>query len=62
MAGKNGATSVTFLDASKQALELAARNLAANAPDTTGETLAGDALTELAALRDAGRRFRRGVS
>ena len=57
MAGKNGATSVTFLDASKQALELAARNLAANAPDTTGETLAGDALTELAALRDAGRRF-----
>ena len=57
MAGKNGAASVTFLDASRPALDLSAHNLAANAPDTACETIAGDALTELAALRDTGRRF-----
>lgn len=57
MAGRRGAASVTFLDASKAALGMAARNLAANAPACGGETLPGDALETLAALRDEGRRF-----
>lgn len=57
MAARHGATSVTFLDASKAALGMAARNLAANAPACGGETLPGDALETLAALRDEGRRF-----
>lgn len=57
MAARHGATSVTFLDASKAALGMAARNLAANAPACGSETLPGDALETLAALRDEGRRF-----
>lgn len=57
MAGKHGATDVTFLDASKQALDLAARNLTSNAAQTGTDILAGDALETLAALRDEGRRF-----
>ena len=53
MAARNGAAGVTFLDASKQALDMASRNLAANA-GCPGETLPGDALDTLAALRDGG--------
>ena len=56
MAARNGAAGVTFLDASKQALDMAGRNLAANA-GCPGETLPGDALDTLAALRDGGRKF-----
>ena len=56
MAARNGAAGVTFLDASKQALDMASRNLAANA-GCPGETLPGDALDTLAALRDGGRKF-----
>ncbi|MEG2140310.1 MAG: class I SAM-dependent rRNA methyltransferase [Bilophila sp.] len=65
LAAKAGATSVHFLDASKPALDLAQQNLAQNtAPantsqptECTGETIQGDALDTLVALRDAGRRF-----
>lgn len=57
MAARGGAQSVSFLDASKPALDMAARNLTANAPACGCETLPGDALDTLAALRDEGRRF-----
>ena len=57
MAARNGATSVTFLDASRQALDLAQKNLSANAPDCPGDIVAGDALDTLAGLREEGRRF-----
>ena len=53
MAARNGAAGVTFLDASRQALDMASRNLAANA-GCPGETLPGDALDTLASLRDGG--------
>ncbi|MFQ9865647.1 MAG: class I SAM-dependent rRNA methyltransferase [Bilophila wadsworthia] len=56
MAARNGAAGVTFLDASRQALDMASRNLAANA-GCPGETLPGDALDTLASLRDGGRKF-----
>ncbi len=52
-----GAASVTFMDASSDALDCASANLAANAPQCPGEALHGDALTKLAELRDTGRRF-----
>lgn len=56
-AALNGAASVTFLDASRAALDCASANLAANAPECPGEAVHGDALIRLAELRDAGRRF-----
>ena len=60
-AAKGGARSVTFLDASADALGFASRNLAANAPTLAdagrAETICGDAFHELAKLREAGRRF-----
>ena len=56
MAARNGAAGVTFLDASRQALDMASRNLAANA-GCPGETRPGDALDTLASLRDGGRKF-----
>ena len=56
MAARHGAEAVTFLDASKPALDMAMRNLSGNT-GCTGETQPGDALDTLAALRDEGRRF-----
>ena len=57
MAAQGGAREVTFLDASAAALDAAAANLRRTAPDAGVECLHGDALTLLAELRDAGRRF-----
>ena len=57
MAVRGGAREVTFLDASAAALDAAAANLRRTAPDAGVECLHGDALTLLAELRDAGRRF-----
>lgn len=56
-AARAGAASVTFLDASSQALSFAARNLRSNAPDCEYETVPGDALETLKRLADEGRRF-----
>ncbi len=56
-AARNGARSVTFLDASGTALQRAGRNLADNSPGCTMELEEGDALEKLATLREAGRRF-----
>lgn len=56
IAAQAGATSVSFLDASKPALDMAQRNLAQNTA-CAGETIAGDAMDTLAALRDEGRHF-----
>lgn len=56
-AGRGGASSVVFADASKRALAMARHNLQLNAPDTACETLEGDAFETLKQLRDAGRRF-----
>lgn len=52
-----GARSVTFLDASAQALALAAENAAANAPHCVAETICGDAFHQLNELFEEGRRF-----
>jgi len=57
VAGRAGAARVTFLDASENALTYAVRNLASATPETLAEAIHGDALDELARLRDAGRRF-----
>lgn len=59
-AAARGARSVTFLDASPQAVELAGANAARNAPHLTGDgirTLCGDAFDLLRELHDSGRRF-----
>ena len=55
LAAKNGAGSVTFLDASARALGYARRNAQPFCP--AAETLEGDALELLAELRRRGRRF-----
>lgn len=52
-----GARSVTFVDASAQALDYAARNAAANAPHCPAQTLCGDAFDLMRQLHDEGRRF-----
>lgn len=52
-----GARSVTFLDASPQALALARENAAANARDCPCETICGDAFQQLNELYEQGRRF-----
>lgn len=52
-----GARSVTFIDASAQALDFAAENAARNAPHCPAQTLCGDAFDLLRRLRDEGRRF-----
>lgn len=52
-----GARSVTFVDASAQALEYAARNARANAPACAAETLCGDAFDILRQLLAKERRF-----
>lgn len=57
IAAKAGAGAVTFLDSSAPALEAARVNLAASAPDCSGTFMKGDALTELATLKDSGQRF-----
>ncbi|HIU18083.1 MAG TPA: class I SAM-dependent rRNA methyltransferase [Candidatus Avidesulfovibrio excrementigallinarum] len=57
MAARGGAREVTFLDASSAALDAAGANLHRTAPEAGVERLHGDALTLLAELRDAGRRF-----
>ena len=57
MAALNGATHVTFMDASASALDAARENLRRNAPGAEAECLKGDALTLLENLRDEGRRF-----
>lgn len=57
MAARAGASAVTFLDASRPALDFALRNAAANAPLCPADAVQGDALDALAALRDEGRRF-----
>ncbi|WP_346666784.1 RsmD family RNA methyltransferase, partial [uncultured Desulfovibrio sp.] len=60
-AAARGARSVTFLDASPQAVELAGLNAARNAPrladDAAIHTLCGDAFELLRELHDSGRRF-----
>ncbi|MGN0008630.1 MAG: class I SAM-dependent rRNA methyltransferase [Desulfovibrionaceae bacterium] len=56
-AATQGATSVTFMDASRTALDAAMRNAAANAPNCPATAIEGDALKTLAELRDSGRRF-----
>ena len=56
-AAAHGARSVTFLDASEPALALSRRNMAANAPGVTVETILGDAFQRLGELAAAGRRF-----
>lgn len=55
LAAKNGAGTVSFMDASAQALDYARRNAASVGCDA--ETLQGDALTLLADLRREGRQF-----
>ncbi|MDR1857586.1 MAG: class I SAM-dependent rRNA methyltransferase [Desulfovibrio sp.] len=52
-----GAASVTFLDASRPALALAKRNLAANAPDCPGQFLQEDVFDGLERLSTENRRF-----
>ena len=52
-----GARSVTFVDASAQALALAEENARANAPGCEAQTLCGDAFDLLRQMRDEGRRF-----
>ncbi|MBE6442439.1 MAG: class I SAM-dependent rRNA methyltransferase [Desulfovibrio desulfuricans] len=52
-----GARSVTFVDASAQALDYAARNAAANAPHCPAQALCGDAFDLMRQLHDEGRRF-----
>lgn len=52
-----GAKSVTFLDASAQALDLARENAAANAPGCPAETICGDAFHQLNELCEECRRF-----
>ncbi len=52
-----GARSVTFVDASAQALDYAARNAAANAPHCPAQTFCGDAFDIMRQLHDEGRRF-----
>lgn len=52
-----GAKSVTFLDASPQALALARENAAVNAPDCPAATICGDAFQQLNELYEEGRRF-----
>lgn len=56
-AASAGAAAVTFLDASATALDYARCNLASNAPQCQGASIRGDALHELAVLREAGTRF-----
>lgn len=57
VAARTSQAAVTFLDASAPALEACAANLAVTAPHATAECLKADALTELATLKDIGRRF-----
>ena len=52
-----GARALTLIDASKEALELADRNVAAAAPGTACESICGDAFEVLRSLVSAGRRF-----
>ncbi|MBO4301620.1 MAG: class I SAM-dependent rRNA methyltransferase [Desulfovibrio sp.] len=52
-----GARSVTFIDASAQALDFAMRNMAANAPHCQAHALFDDAFVSLQQLRDGGRHF-----
>ena len=52
-----GARSVTFVDASAQALAFAEENARANAPGCEAQTLCGDAFDLLRQMRDEGRRF-----
>ena len=56
---KAGASAVTFLDASQTALDYATRNATRNMPedDCDIDTVLGDALDTLQALKDSGRRF-----
>ncbi|MFI3272653.1 MAG: class I SAM-dependent rRNA methyltransferase [Pseudomonadota bacterium] len=57
MAAKAGASAVTFLDASQVALDYAVRNAALNSPECQVDTVQGDAMDTLRALRDQGRKF-----
>jgi len=56
-AGRAGAKSVTFVDASEQALSYCRRNMERNAPSCACETVQGDAFDVLNSLYDKGRRF-----
>lgn len=56
-AARAGAKSVTFVDASEQALSYCRRNMERNAPACGCETIQGDAFDLLNSLYDKGRRF-----
>ena len=56
-AARAGAKSVTFVDASEQALSYCRRNMERNAPASGCETIQGDAFDLLNSLYDKGRRF-----
>lgn len=56
-AAASGAKSVTFVDASAQALDFALRNAARNAPDAAAEAVCGNAFDIMRKLHDEGLRF-----
>ncbi|MDD6088486.1 MAG: class I SAM-dependent rRNA methyltransferase [Desulfovibrionaceae bacterium] len=58
LAAKEGASSITFLDASAHALSYAERNCRENAPRTPAEFLQGDAFEQLSKLKNEGRKFK----
>lgn len=57
MAARAGATSVTFLDASRPALDAALANCEANTPGCEAEAIHGDAMDRLTELHEASRTF-----
>ncbi|MBO4369184.1 MAG: class I SAM-dependent rRNA methyltransferase [Desulfovibrio sp.] len=57
LCAREGAKSVTFMDASKQALAFALRNAKENADQTSYDAHCGDILQLLPALKKEGRRF-----
>lgn len=57
MAAAAGARSVTFVDSSLPALDLARENMHGNAPQCAAEFICSDVFATLQELRDAGRKF-----
>lgn len=56
-AARHGARSVTFLDSSLAALDLARENMRINAPECGAEYICGDIFSILAEMRSEGRKF-----